>query len=94
MPIWDAIEGTEHLMVSLGNSEFQTSQLANRPPPVPNEHWFKVDFKIFKGCVGLLLAPHWQTSMGCWREVGWAEGAEKPIWEVVWGETEEVVPDE
>ena len=43
------------------------------------EWWFQLDLTIAKECVGLLLCPGWETSLGCLREVGWFEAWHRPI---------------
>jgi hypothetical protein len=50
---------------------------------VGSEAWFALDFGIFRECAGLLLPPDLKESKGCWREIGWAEGLDKPIAELV-----------
>jgi nucleoside 2-deoxyribosyltransferase len=41
--------------------------------------WYMYDLKLLDYCDGLVLAPGWETSKGCWLEKGYALGQGKEI---------------
>ena len=46
---------------------------------IPDEYWFKIDLAVAGACDALLLAPGWEQSRGCQRELGWFEAWGRPV---------------